>query len=440
MDKKEQPLVEKTAPNTATTSAETTATAPFETEICVIPSSHAMSAPSYQALDRDSDVSSTEQGHASKTCRICLESDYPDDMIAPCRCKGSSRWVHRQCLDQWRIHETDRAFSKCTECLFEYHLETSPHQAHRFRKTKYYLMVMRDLCGVHLVVQLVIVALAWLASIIDEDRTVPHYINPDHPVGVYYLVGFLTLLCSLGIFGTMYLCGHGCSIKDALEEYPELGQARTGEQASYEARSSHYQQARRTASRHRSNQQQQQRQQHRSNNSNCCTCCFYSPPSPHYTYVYYGGGDSSCCDGCCWCCNGESVGGQTTPSSSQGGDGCGGNEGCGDEAGGILLIILLVVAAIMAAVGFLVGIMVVVIIFQRTVQRHAYLIHKQQLTHEFQVVDLSTYDLDQPLMKTTEFQDEEEAVGHVTTTVHPPPSAPPLPEEDTVYLKNMGLL
>nr|XP_009779487.1 PREDICTED: uncharacterized protein LOC104228672 isoform X2 [Nicotiana sylvestris] len=34
-------------------------------------------------------------------CRICLESD-GRDFIAPCKCKGSSKYVHRECLDQWR--------------------------------------------------------------------------------------------------------------------------------------------------------------------------------------------------------------------------------------------------------------------------------------------------------------------------------------------------
>jgi hypothetical protein len=95
------------------------------------------------------------------------------------------------------------------------------------------------------------------------------------------------------------------------------------------------------------------------------------------------------------------------------------------------LIILLVFAVVMAIVGFLVGMVVVVVIFQRTAQRHAYLIHKQQLTSEFQVMDLSGYDLDRPLGR-----DEEEA----TNLVHPPPSAPPLHENDTIYLKDMGLM
>ena len=32
-----------------------------------------------------------------RMCRICLESDAPDDdpLIAPCRCAGSMQWVHR---------------------------------------------------------------------------------------------------------------------------------------------------------------------------------------------------------------------------------------------------------------------------------------------------------------------------------------------------------
>ncbi|CAN6728505.1 unnamed protein product [Malus baccata var. baccata] len=34
-------------------------------------------------------------------CRICLESD-GRDFIAPCKCKGTSKYVHRECLDHWR--------------------------------------------------------------------------------------------------------------------------------------------------------------------------------------------------------------------------------------------------------------------------------------------------------------------------------------------------
>ncbi|KAG8088811.1 hypothetical protein GUJ93_ZPchr0011g28597 [Zizania palustris] len=35
-------------------------------------------------------------------CRICLEAD-GRDFIAPCKCKGTSKYVHRDCLDHWRV-------------------------------------------------------------------------------------------------------------------------------------------------------------------------------------------------------------------------------------------------------------------------------------------------------------------------------------------------
>ena len=38
----------------------------------------------------------------SRCCRICLEEERPAELIAPCRCAGTSRWVHRGCLDRWR--------------------------------------------------------------------------------------------------------------------------------------------------------------------------------------------------------------------------------------------------------------------------------------------------------------------------------------------------
>nr|XP_025682429.1 uncharacterized protein LOC112783615 isoform X2 [Arachis hypogaea] len=34
-------------------------------------------------------------------CRICLETD-GRDFIAPCKCKGTAKYVHRECLDHWR--------------------------------------------------------------------------------------------------------------------------------------------------------------------------------------------------------------------------------------------------------------------------------------------------------------------------------------------------
>ncbi|KAF8062701.1 SPAC3H8.02 [Scenedesmus sp. PABB004] len=62
------------------------------------------------------------------TCRICLEQDdlrSPADpgnpLICPCLCSGSSRHVHRQCLQHWRdsAHRADACF-ECEVCKFRY--------------------------------------------------------------------------------------------------------------------------------------------------------------------------------------------------------------------------------------------------------------------------------------------------------------------------------
>ena len=37
----------------------------------------------------------------TKECRICFESDGSDNgqLIVPCKCDGTSRYIHRKCLD-----------------------------------------------------------------------------------------------------------------------------------------------------------------------------------------------------------------------------------------------------------------------------------------------------------------------------------------------------
>lgn len=58
-------------------------------------------------------------------CRLCL-GQAEDGLIAPCRCAGSGRWVHRECLDTWRASgQNPRAFTHCCACGFRYKLVKS---------------------------------------------------------------------------------------------------------------------------------------------------------------------------------------------------------------------------------------------------------------------------------------------------------------------------
>ena len=35
---------------------------------------------------------------SEKECRIC----YLEEIISPCLCNGTGKWVHRECLEIWR--------------------------------------------------------------------------------------------------------------------------------------------------------------------------------------------------------------------------------------------------------------------------------------------------------------------------------------------------
>jgi hypothetical protein len=55
-------------------------------------------------------------------CRICLEENNQDDMISPCLCRGTSKYVHRECLNKWIESKVNQEASiKCQECHFQYY-------------------------------------------------------------------------------------------------------------------------------------------------------------------------------------------------------------------------------------------------------------------------------------------------------------------------------
>ncbi len=57
-------------------------------------------------------------------CRICHGFSEQEALIAPCLCKGSMKYVHLTCLNQWRHTNLDNdKFSKCETCQYNYQLE-----------------------------------------------------------------------------------------------------------------------------------------------------------------------------------------------------------------------------------------------------------------------------------------------------------------------------
>ena len=54
-----------------------------------------------------------------QSCRICLEED--KTFISPCLCKGTMKYVHPVCLNQWRKHSLHPL--SCENCHFKYKIQ-----------------------------------------------------------------------------------------------------------------------------------------------------------------------------------------------------------------------------------------------------------------------------------------------------------------------------
>ena len=150
------------------------------------------------------------------SCRICFEPD--GDLIIPCLCAGSSQFIHRQCLDDWRAVNINRpAFSQCSTCHFPYVYEpivqSSAEQSQN--TVKYRLLLVRDITLVMLAVQLVLLLFAYLVGCLDRAAgdNIQLALPSTSPYLLFYLTALLFSLALLGLFGLIAKC---CGWEDRL--------------------------------------------------------------------------------------------------------------------------------------------------------------------------------------------------------------------------------
>ena len=54
-------------------------------------------------------------------CRVCLEGEEKGPLVQPCACRGSSKWSHRACVEQWRRNsDKEDAAYRCGQCKDKY--------------------------------------------------------------------------------------------------------------------------------------------------------------------------------------------------------------------------------------------------------------------------------------------------------------------------------
>jgi len=82
-----------------------------------------------KAGDDAQDSEPQEEGKWRPMCRICYDEE-PEGLFTPCKCSGSMRYVHKECLRHWRaVNVRERAYTHCPMCAFEYKLSDSASSA-----------------------------------------------------------------------------------------------------------------------------------------------------------------------------------------------------------------------------------------------------------------------------------------------------------------------
>ncbi|RZC43890.1 hypothetical protein C5167_036847 [Papaver somniferum] len=141
-------------------------------------------------------------------CRICLETD-ERGFIAPCMCKGTAKYVHRECLDQWRSIKEGFAFAHCTTCKAQYHMSVQSTVVDRkWRTLKFRFFVTRDIFFIFICFQLAIALLAYLVYLVDASQNFALRLALEFPgvVSFYYICGALLLFVLVGLSGCFLTC------------------------------------------------------------------------------------------------------------------------------------------------------------------------------------------------------------------------------------------
>jgi len=59
-----------------------------------------------------------------RMCRICHAGEDEGKLISPCKCKGSIKYVHIDCLDRWRkVSQNSKSYFQCENCHYKYNFQ-----------------------------------------------------------------------------------------------------------------------------------------------------------------------------------------------------------------------------------------------------------------------------------------------------------------------------
>lgn len=140
-------------------------------------------------------------------CRICLESENQEGMISPCGCSGTSKWVHRKCIEKW-IHECENieARKKCMEChqtyQFKYPIDTNLIE-------NFTSLAKNFKCYSSIVIAILIIFIVIMLSV-DHVESSTYYVGEYEEINIIYLqiIYAVWVVCTVSIEIYALYCVH----------------------------------------------------------------------------------------------------------------------------------------------------------------------------------------------------------------------------------------
>jgi hypothetical protein len=291
-----------------------------------------------------------------KQCRCCLETDHPEDMIAPCLCSGSIKYVHRSCLNHWRtISPNPNSLTRCDICHADYTFRTKAKKHSCLPWLKFIICITFDI-GIILVAWQVLVLLLTLiswASTLGQALMTTWNITNYNVFGVNYLIGLILFFFIIGCISIVY--GFVVLFCDCLfSKKGANGEGGTTGQAQYEYNTYPY----------------YRRDSYWDWFFLWYFWSFWNPyPSP------IGFCNCYCPTYCCYVDFGRGFG---SPGSLNCGNCNFGDCKCDGDVGYVLIIIIVVVVLLIAFLGFLVGCLVFTKIVIDIVKRRIRIVQRKQ--------------------------------------------------------------
>eukprot|EP01089_Gocevia_fonbrunei_P009547 TRINITY_DN2187_c0_g1_i1.p1 TRINITY_DN2187_c0_g1~~TRINITY_DN2187_c0_g1_i1.p1 ORF type:complete len:311 (-),score=36.70 TRINITY_DN2187_c0_g1_i1:23-955(-) len=286
-------------------------------------------------------------GDSERVCRNCHDSEPTEELIAPCNCNGSIKWVHRSCLDEWRaVSPNPTSFAHCDVCQFEYQLIYEGEGGCDWQKIKFSFLVTRDFLLLFLIINTITSLCSLFIWAVDKDYVQRdqlckylHLGSPPHLL-INWVSGWAFFFFCLGIMAIFYSLLKCCGCLDCGKE----SRGYTHDTYNYNGFGVYY-----------------------------CWFCWYPGPT------YNSGSCGSC--GLCGCGNCTGSSGNSTN--------CSGGDCKVDDAGG-LVALLVVIVILIIIIGAIVGILLVVLFGMAVAKRHVYVLNQRAKAGRYVVADLST--------------------------------------------------